>query len=114
MASGLGLPLPGVLCEYRVFPEEGLVRKPSYLSDEEAATLPIAGCTAWMAINGFRPLGKPLGGEGVEESRKEVVLIQGTGGVAIMGLLIAKAAGATGMSFYGVCFPISCAHEKRE
>ncbi|CAG8959355.1 hypothetical protein HYFRA_00001253 [Hymenoscyphus fraxineus] len=87
MKSGLGMPLEGCLQEYRVFPEEGLVRKPAYLSDEEACTLPIAGVTAWMALNGFRELGKP-GGEG------ETVLIQGTGGVAVMGLVLAKAAGA--------------------
>jgi NADPH:quinone reductase-like Zn-dependent oxidoreductase len=43
MKSGLGLPLPGVLAEYRVFSEDGLVMAPTYLSDEEAATLPIAG-----------------------------------------------------------------------
>lgn len=43
MKSGLGLPLPGVLAEYRVFGEDGLVKAPAYLSDEEAATLPIAG-----------------------------------------------------------------------
>lgn len=92
MKHGLGLPLPGVLAEYRVFPEYGLVKTPEYLSDEEAATLPIAGLTAWMAMNGMRPLGQP-GGEG------EVVLIQGTGGVAISGLQIAAASGA-----YGNCF----------
>lgn len=46
MKHGLGLPLPGVLVEYRVFPECGLVKAPSYLSDVEAATLPIAGLTA--------------------------------------------------------------------
>lgn len=62
MKHGLGLPLQGVLAEYRVFPEYGLVRKPEYLSEEEAATLPIAGMTAWMAINGMRPLGQPGGG----------------------------------------------------
>lgn len=91
MKSGLGLPLPGVLCSYRVFPAEGLVRAPSSLSDAEASTLPIAGLTAWMAINGMRPLGKP-GGKG------EVILLQGTGGVAINGLLIGKASGAEGRS----------------
>ena len=89
MTSGLGLPLPGVLTQYRVFPEYGLVKAPDYLSDEEAATLPIAGVTAWMAINGMRPLGQ-AGGKG------EKVLIQGTGGVAVNGLLIAKASGAEG------------------
>ena len=90
MKSGLGLPLEGVLQEYRIFNAEGLVRKPAYLSDVEACTLPIAGMTAWMAINGMRPFGQP-GGKG------EVVLIQGTGGVAINGLLLAKASGAKGM-----------------
>lgn len=87
MKSGLGLPLQGVLAEYRVFGEEGLVRKPGYLGDEEAATLPIAAMTAWMAVNGMRPLGSP-GGKG------EKVLIQGTGGVAVSGLQIAKASGS--------------------
>ena len=90
MKSGLGLPLPGVLAEYRVFDAEGLVRKPEYLTDEEAATLPIAALTAWMAMNGMRPLGQP-GGKG------ETVLIQGTGGVAVSGLQIAKASGAEGV-----------------
>lgn len=68
-----------------------MVAKPAYLSDTEACNLQIAGTTAWMAINGMRPLGQP-GGSG------ETILIQGTGGVAIMGLLIAKASGAKGKS----------------
>ncbi|KXH29017.1 zinc-binding dehydrogenase [Colletotrichum simmondsii] len=88
MKSGLGFPLEGVLQTYRVFSAEGLVRAPKHLSDEEAATLPIAAVTAWMSINQFRPLGQP-GGQG------EVVVCQGTGGVAISGLQIAKASGAT-------------------
>ncbi|KAH8797962.1 hypothetical protein F5884DRAFT_814221 [Xylogone sp. PMI_703] len=87
MKSGLGLPLPGVLAQHRVFPDYALVRAPAYLSDEEAATLPVAGVTSWMAINGMRPFGQP-GGQG------ETVLIQGTGGVSISGLQIAKASGA--------------------
>ncbi|KAH9205868.1 hypothetical protein DL95DRAFT_316681 [Leptodontidium sp. 2 PMI_412] len=87
MKSGLGLPLPGVLSQYRAFNAEGLVRKPDYLSDEEAATLPIAAMTAWMAVNGMRPLAHS-GGKG------EKVLIQGTGGVAISGLQIIGAGGA--------------------
>ena len=60
------------------------------ISDEEACTLPIAGVTAWMAINGMRELGK-RGGVG------ETVLIQGTGGVSISGLQIAKGSGAKGI-----------------
>lgn len=90
MASGLGLPLPGVLTQYRVFPDYGLVAVPDYLSDEEAATLPIAACTAWMSIQGFQPLGSPL------VDGDTVVLIQGTGGVSISGLQIAKACGMKG------------------
>jgi NADPH:quinone reductase-like Zn-dependent oxidoreductase len=89
MKSGLGLPTPGVLTQYRTFPEYGIVKAPSYLPDVEAATLPVASLTAWMAINGMRPLGQ-AGGKG------ETVLIQGTGGVSIAGLQIAKASGAEG------------------
>ncbi|KAK2611633.1 hypothetical protein N8I77_004964 [Diaporthe amygdali] len=88
MGSGLGLPLEGVLQDYRVFPEQGLVKTPDYLTDEEASCLPVAAVTAWMSINGFRPLGQS-GGKG------QVVLVQGTGGVSISGLQIAKASGAT-------------------
>ena len=86
MSSGLGLPLPGVLTEYRCFPAEGLVAVPDYLTDEEASCLPIASVTAWMAINWMRPVGQPVHGG-------EAVLLQGTGGVSIAGLQIAHAAG---------------------
>lgn len=89
MSFGLGLPLPGVLCEYRVFPESSLVKAPN-LPDEEACTLPIAAVTAWMALNGMRQLG-------IWGNKGETVLIQGTGGVSIAGLLLAKAGGANGM-----------------
>lgn len=99
LASGLGKPLDGVLRTHRVFPTTGLVRCPDYLSDEEGACLPIAAVTAWMAINGFREIGKS-GGEG------ETVVLQGTGGVAVAGLQIAKASGARGelvfLSRYGL------------
>lgn len=91
MPYGLGFPLPGVLATHRVFPEYGLVKAPEYMSDEEASTLPIAAVTAWMSINGMRPLGQN-GGEG------EIVLLQGTGGVSVAGLQIAKASGAKGAS----------------
>lgn len=89
MTSGLGLPLPGVLATHRVFPATGLVRAPEHLSDEEAATLPIAAVTAWMSINGMRRDGEIVG-------KDEFMLLQGTGGVATAGLQIAAAAGAKG------------------
>ncbi|PLN85288.1 putative alcohol dehydrogenase [Aspergillus taichungensis] len=86
LSRSMGLPLDGVLATHRVFPASALVRTPAYLSDNEACTLPIAAVTAWMSINGMRPMGQP-GGEG------EYLLVQGTGGVAMAGLQIGKASG---------------------
>src|SRR5262249_6486643 len=40
----------GMLAEYVVLPEEGVVAVPAHLSDEEAATLPCAAVTAWNAL----------------------------------------------------------------
>ncbi|KAI2904221.1 hypothetical protein CBS11852_1582 [Aspergillus niger] len=87
LATSLGLPQQGVLATHRVFAEDALVKAPEHMSDEEACTLPIAGVTAWMAINGTRPLSQNGG-------RGEYILLQGTGGVSIAGLQIAKASGA--------------------
>lgn len=88
LASGLGFPLPGVLAQYRCFPADGLVPVPDYLTDQEASCLPIAAVTAWMSINGMRPLGRPA-----TANDNLTVLVQGTGGVAVAGLQIAHAAG---------------------
>lgn len=90
MKTGLGSPLPGVLTTHRIFPDYGLVKAPDYLSDEEAATMPIAPVTAWMSLNGLVR----------EVSKEDIVLIQGTGGVSIAGLQIAAAAGARGRLFH--------------
>ena len=89
LPSGLGLPLPGVLSEYRCFPTYALVRVPPDLSDEEGSTLPIAAATAWMALNWMRPIGQPVRGA------DQIVLLQGTGGVSIAGLQLAMASGLT-------------------
>lgn len=73
----------GTLAEYVVFPEESVVRVPEHLSDEEAATLPLAAVTAWHAI--------------VRRSRVkegDTVLVQGTGGVSLFALQFARMAGA--------------------
>ncbi|MED4781150.1 NAD(P)-dependent alcohol dehydrogenase [Brevibacillus choshinensis] len=83
-SSSLGSPLNGLLAEYVVLPEEGLVRVPAHLTDVEAATLPCAGVTAWHAI--------------VEEGKVmpgDTVVVQGTGGVSLFALQFAKLAGAT-------------------
>lgn len=95
LATGLGLPLSGVLAEYRVFPADGLVACPDYLKDEEACTLPIAGVTAWTSINGFRDVGDYLDVSSQKDGKKPTLLVQGTGGVAVAGLQIAHAAGLT-------------------
>lgn len=96
MSSGLGKPLDGVLQTYRVFPSTGLVKAPQYLSDEEASCLPIAAVTAWMAIFGMDPFDTwKKGDDGKGALKGKTVLLEGTGGVAVAGLQIAKAAGAT-------------------
>ncbi|KZV63429.1 NAD-P-binding protein [Peniophora sp. CONT] len=79
----LGGPLDGTLQEYRVFDEITLLRAPEYLSYDELSTFPIAAVTAWNALYGGKTL---IPGQ--------TVLLQGTGGVSMFGLLIAKAAGA--------------------
>jgi NADPH:quinone reductase-like Zn-dependent oxidoreductase len=72
-----------MLAEYVTLPEEGLVRVPEHLTDEEAATLTCAGVTAWHAIS--------------EEGRVQAgdtVVVQGTGGVSLFALQFAKLHGA--------------------
>jgi NADPH:quinone reductase-like Zn-dependent oxidoreductase len=77
-------PAKGMLAEYVALPEAGLVATASSLSFEEAATLPCAGVTAWNALmEGPRPV-----------KAGETVLVLGTGGVSLLALQIAKAAGA--------------------
>lgn len=74
---------PGMLAEYAIVNENGLVAAPETLDDIEASTLPCAGLTAWFAL--------------VERGNLRAgqsVLVQGTGGVAIFALQIAKALGA--------------------
>jgi NADPH:quinone reductase-like Zn-dependent oxidoreductase len=83
LRSTLGGPLDGMLAEQVVLHEDGLVHVPGHLSDEEAATLPCAGVTAWSAL--------------VTEGQVragETVLVQGTGGVSIFALQFARLAGA--------------------
>jgi len=77
-------PAKVMLGEYVTLPETGVVPLAASLSFEEAATLPCAGVTAWNALmEGPRPV-RP----------GDVVLILGTGGVSLLALRIARAAGA--------------------
>jgi len=81
--ASLGGPLPGALSEYIVIPESAAVKTPSNLSHEEASTLPIAALTAWFAL-----------AETASVEVGQVVLVQGTGGVSLIGMQIAAALGA--------------------
>lgn len=77
-------PAPGMLQDLVVLPEHGVVPLADSLSFEEAACLPCAGVTAWNALM-----------EGPHPVRAgESVLVLGTGGVSLLALQIAKAAGA--------------------
>lgn len=79
----LGGYFQGMLSEYVIMRENWLVAAPETLDDAEASTLPCAGLTAWFAL--------------VERGQLRAgqsVLVQGTGGVAIFALQIAKAHGA--------------------
>lgn len=80
--STLGGPLGGTLTELMVVDQEGLVKVPDHLTDEEAASLPCAAVTAWNAL---------LAG-GAKAG--DTVLVQGTGGVSLFALQLAKALGA--------------------
>jgi NADPH:quinone reductase-like Zn-dependent oxidoreductase len=82
-ASNLGWPLPGVLAEYVLLDEAGVVRYPSYLNPAQASTLPIAAVTAWVGLFKHGQL-KP----------DHTVLVQGSGGVSLFGLQLAVAHGA--------------------
>lgn len=78
--SALGGAIDGMLAEFVVLNEAGLVRVPEHLSFSEAATLPCAAVTAWNGLTGIKP--------------GDTVLVQGTGGVSIFALQFAKMAGA--------------------
>ena len=81
---GLGaLDDDGVLAEYVVLPARRVTRSPENLDFAEAATLPVAGVTAWHAIAADHPV-----------TAGQKVLILGSGGVALFSLQLAQTAGA--------------------
>lgn len=79
----LGGPSDGVLAEFMCLNEEEVVRAPSHLSPEEAATLPVTAVTAWHALYQNATL-RP----------GETLLVQGAGGVSMAALQLARAGGA--------------------
>jgi NADPH:quinone reductase-like Zn-dependent oxidoreductase len=83
LTDRLGANLDGMLAEYAVLSEEALVHVPSHLSFEEAATLPCAAVTAWVALTGHRRV-----------AAGDTVLTQGSGGVSVFALQFARILGA--------------------
>jgi len=82
-ASALGGGLDGMLTQHVVLEQDGVVALPAHLSFEEAATLPCAAVTAWHAL-----------AEHARIVAGQTVLVQGTGGVSIFALQLARLMGA--------------------
>jgi len=74
---------PGTVREEIVVHESEVVILPAHLSFEDGACLPCAGVTAWHALCGAAPLMPGM-----------TVLLQGAGGVSVLGLQFAKLFGA--------------------
>ncbi|MDP3132558.1 MAG: NAD(P)-dependent alcohol dehydrogenase, partial [Burkholderiaceae bacterium] len=83
LSRGLGCETDGTCAEWLVTDPLSAAPVPDYLTDVEAACLPTAGLTAWRALvtdGNVRP--------------GDVVVVQGTGGVALFALQFAKLLGA--------------------
>lgn len=114
--AALGGDVDGMLAEYVLLDQDGVVRFPEHLSYEEAATLPCAGVTAWNALHHAGEQAHPA-------MPGETVLIQGTGGVSIFALQFAKLLGARviGTSSsdakltraYGLGLDVGCNYKER-
>src|SRR5438876_1689277 len=72
-----------MLAQYAVLNEEAIVPVPKHLSFEEAATLPCAAVTAWVALTSHRRV-----------TAGDTVLTQGSGGVSVFALQFARILGA--------------------
>ena len=95
-STALGGAIDGMLAQYVVLSEQGVVKVPAHLSYEEAATLPCAAVTAWNALVCH---GRVKAGD--------VVVLQGTGGVSLFALQFARMHGAR-------CIITSSSDEKLE
>ena len=71
------------MTEMMLLSQEGVSPVPKYMTDEEAATLPCAALTAWSAL---------ITQGGITAG--DTVVCQGTGGVSLFALQIAKMVGA--------------------
>ena len=83
-SDSYGAESDGWLCELKAISQEAVVRLSDALSYEQGCTLPCAGLTAWTALTGATPI-----------RAGHTVLVQGSGGVSIFALQLARAVGAT-------------------
>lgn len=83
LSTDLGGSIDGMLSEYVVLNQQGVVKIPTHLSFEEAATLPCAAVTAWCCLTDQRPL-----------MPGDTVLTLGSGGVSVFGIQLARMFGA--------------------
>jgi len=82
-AQDMGVSADGWLAERIVLPAAAALKVPASVPDTTAASLAVVGATVWHAMVAF-------GGAGAGS----LVLAQGTGGVSVFALLLAKALGA--------------------
>jgi len=83
----VGVTIDGWLAEKAVLPAKAAIKLPDAVSDRTAATLAVVAGTVWHAMIVF-------GNGGSADLSGKLVLAQGTGGVAVFALQLAKALGA--------------------
>lgn len=83
LRTTLGGPRDGALQHWMVLPAHGVVRQPAGWTHVQSATLPCAGLTAFSALVTYGQL-----------QPGQQVLVQGSGGVSVFALQLAKALGA--------------------
>lgn len=83
LSTDMGGSIDGMLSEFVVLNEQGVVKIPAHLSFEEAATLPCAAVTAWCCLTDQRQL-----------MPGDTVLTLGSGGVSVFAIQFARMFGA--------------------
>lgn len=78
----LGITADGWLTQKRTLPAAATIRVPDNVSNATAATVSVVGATVWHSMMSFG-----------DAQPGDLVLSQGTGGVAVFALLLAKACG---------------------
>ena len=79
----VGVTMDGWLAEKTVLPAKAAIKLPDAICDQTAATLAVVAATVWHAMVAFGQAGPG-----------KLVLAQGTGGVSVFALALAKAMGA--------------------